>query len=80
MGIEKKTSHSKQKLSISQKEKIKEFLLTKTPKDYDIDRHIWTAQSIIKMVKVEFDIDLKDSRIYEILNELNFSHQKAHRD
>ncbi len=32
------------------------------------------------MVKVEFDVELKDSRIYEILAELRLSHQKAHRD
>lgn len=25
-------------------------------------------------------VELKDSRIYEILDELNLSHQKAHRD
>jgi len=69
-----------QKLSISQKEIIKEIISTKTPKDYDIDRYIWTAQSIITMIKVEFDVDLHDSRIYEILAELRLSHQKAHRD
>jgi len=74
------TRQVKQRLSLSQKEELKEILLTKTPKDYDIDRHIWTAQSIIKMIKTEFDVELKDSRIYEILAELRLSHQKAHRD
>lgn len=70
----------KQKLSPEQKEKVKEIILTRTPKEYDIDRHIWTGQSLIKMIKSEFEVELKDSRIYEILAEIGISHQKAHRD
>ncbi len=32
------------------------------------------------MIKQKFGVELKDSRIYEILSELNLSDQKAHRD
>jgi len=58
--VEKKSSHSKQRLSPSQKQELKEILLTKTPQDYGFDRYIWTGEIISKMIKTEFDIDLKD--------------------
>ena len=47
---------------------------------YGIDRQIWTGKSIIEVVNQRWNIQLKDSRIYDILKEIGLSHQKAHRD
>ncbi|NJO51986.1 MAG: helix-turn-helix domain-containing protein [Leptolyngbyaceae cyanobacterium RM2_2_4] len=69
-----------QKLSTVQKLEIKEMLLNHKPTDYGIDRQIWTGQIIIEVIHKRWGVELKDSRIYDILAELGLSHQKAHRD
>ena len=35
---------------------------------------------IIQVIKQNWNVQLKDSRIYEIISELNLSYQKGHRD
>jgi len=73
-------SHRKQKLGKEEKGELKKMLLEKKPTDYGIDRQIWTGKSIIEVVNQRWNIQLKDSRIYDILKEIGLSHQKAHRD
>jgi transposase len=73
-------SHRKQKLGKEEKGELKNMLLEKKPTDYGIDRQIWTGKSIIEVVNQRWNIQLKDSRIYDILKEIGLSHQKAHRD
>jgi transposase len=80
--VEKKlpTTSGKQKLSPEQKQQLRSVIIEQIPTDYGFDRYIWTGEIICELVKILFDVELKDSRIYEILNELGLSHQKAHRD
>jgi len=73
-------SNRKQKLGHEEKGDLKKMLLEEKPTDYDIDRQIWTGKSIIEVVNQRWNIQLKDSRIYDILKEIGLSHQKAHRD
>jgi len=73
-------SNRKQKLGKEEKGDLKKMLLEQKPTDYGIDRQIWTGKSIIEVVNQRWDIQLKDSRIYDILKEIGLSHQKAHRD
>ena len=68
------------KLNLEQKLELKKFLLEKKPIDYGIDRNIWTGKIISSVIEIRWGVKLKTSRIYEILDELNLSHQKAHRD
>lgn len=68
------------RLNLQQKQELKKMLLEQHPKDYSIDRHIWTGKIICTVIHKRWGVSLKDSRIYEILAELNLSHQKAHRD
>jgi transposase len=80
-GVAKiRTRGGQSKLSLENKQKLVDIIINQSPVDYGIDRYIWTGEIICKVVKLIFDIELKDSRIYEILNELGLSHQKAHRD
>jgi transposase len=73
-------SNRKQKLGKEEKGELKKMLLEQKPTDYGIDRQIWTGKSIIEVVNQRWGIQLKDSRIYDILKEIGISHQKAHRD
>ena len=50
------------------------------PQDYGIDRNLWTAKIMIQVIEQNWNVQLKDSRIYEIIGELNLSYQKGHRD
>lgn len=68
------------RLNEEQKLELKKMLLEKKPKDYGIDRYIWTGKIIRKVIHQRWGVELKERRIYEILNLLNLSHQKAHRD
>jgi transposase len=68
------------RISDIQKQELKNIILTQTPKDHGIERNLWTAEVIIELLKTKWNIDYKDSRIYEILDNLGLSHQKAHRD
>ena len=69
-----------QRLSDREKEEIKKMLLEQKPTDYSIDRQIWTGKIIIEVIYNRWGIEIKDSRIYDILKEMGLSHQKAHRD
>ena len=59
---------------------MKVMLLEQKPTDYGIDRQIWTGQIIAEVIHKRWGVELKDSRIYDILASMGLSHQKAHRD
>lgn len=68
------------RLQPEQQLELKKMLLEQKPSAYGIDRYIWTGKIISQVIQQKWDITLKDTRIYEILAQLNLSHQKAHRD
>lgn len=68
------------RLNSEQRLKLKRMLLEQKPTDYGIDRNIWTGKIISSVIEFSWGIKLKTTRIYEILDELKLSHQKAHRD
>ena len=70
----------KERLNLEQQQEIKGMVLNDRPTKYGIDREIWTGKIIVEVIKKKWGVDLKTSRIYEILDNLNLSHQKAHRD
>ncbi|BAY85173.1 hypothetical protein NIES267_46720 [Calothrix parasitica NIES-267] len=74
------THKVKSRLNIEQKHELKQMLLSEKPIDYGIDRNIWTGEIISNVIELRWGVKLKTTRIYEILNELNLSYQKAHRD
>ena len=70
----------KSRLDVEQQQEIKRMLLNERPTKYGIDREIWTGSIIAEAIEQRWKVELKTSRIYEILSQLNLSHQKAHRD
>ena len=56
------------------------MLLQQTPIDYGIDRNLWIAKIMMQIIEQKWNVKLKDSRIYEIIQELNLSYQRSHRD
>lgn len=69
-----------QQLSKEQKQDLKQMILENTPRDYGINRNIWTGDIILEVIRKQWNIVLKRTRIYEILHELGLSYQKGHRD
>lgn len=68
------------RLSSEQQQQLKQMLLTQCPTDYGIERQMWTGAILSEVIAQRFGVELKDSRIYELLHELGLSYQRAHRD
>lgn len=68
------------RLSDEQQQQLKVMVLTQRPTDYDIERQMWTGAVLSQVIAQQFNVQLKDSRIYELLDELGLSYQRAHRD
>jgi transposase len=71
------THQVKSRLSEEQKQELKRMLLEEKPTDYGIDKQIWTGEVMSVVIKSRWDVELKTTRIYEILKELNLTYQKA---
>ena len=68
------------RLSVEQQQHLKAMVLTQRPTDYGIERQMWTGALLCEVIAQRFEVQLKDSRIYELLQELGLSYQRAHRD
>lgn len=68
------------RLTPEHQQQLKEMILTQRPSDYGIDRQMWTGALLSEVIEQRFEVRLKDSRIYELLDELGLSYQRAHRD
>lgn len=80
MVVPIKHQNAPQRLSPEQKQELKQIILEQTPRDYGITRNLWTAEIIIAVIQMKWNITFKSSRIYEILDEVGLSYQRAHRD
>lgn len=69
-----------QRLSGAAKADLKEIILNQTPSDYGFDRYIWTGELIGQLIEEQWQVSFKKTRIYEILDEMNLSYQRSHRD
>jgi len=65
------------RLSSEQQQQFKTMVLTQCPTDYGIERQIWTGAILSQVIAQRFEVQLKDSRIYELLEELGLSYQRA---
>lgn len=66
-------------LSRAQELLFKQTLLSKAPFECGFEGNLWTGELMRQFIKREFAVDYK-SGIYDLLNRLNLSHQKAHSD
>ncbi|MGB7894059.1 MAG: IS630 family transposase, partial [Microcoleus sp.] len=57
----------KERLNPERQQNIKEMVLNDRPTKYGIDREIWTEKIIAFVIKQRWGIELKTSKIYEIL-------------
>lgn len=74
------THQKPSRLSSEQQQQLKVMVLEQRPTDYGIDRQMWTGVILSEVIAQRFGVQLKDSRIYELLEELGLSYQRAHRD
>jgi transposase len=58
---------------------FKELLLNKRPSEVDLEGNIWTGELMRQYLKSTYDVDYR-SGIYDLLERLNLTHQKAHLD
>ncbi len=81
-GLVEPIKHQKapQRLSPEQKQELKQIILEQSPRDYGISRNIWTGEIMIEVIQRKWNVSFKSSRVYEILQEVGLSYQRAHRD
>lgn len=80
-GLVSPIRHQKpSRLTPDQQQQLKAMVLTQRPTDYGYDRNLWTGAILSEVIEQRFGVQLKDSRIYELLSELGLSYQRAHRD
>ena len=69
-----------QRLNESAKAELKKIILNQLPLDYGFDRYLWTGELIGKLIEQQWQVSFKKTRIYEILDKINLSYQRSHRD
>ncbi|MBA2493123.1 MAG: winged helix-turn-helix domain-containing protein [Acidobacteria bacterium] len=67
------------RLTTAQELLFKQTIVSKSPFECDLEGNIWTGELMRQLIKREFAVDYK-SGIYDLLDRLNLSHQKAHSD
>lgn len=79
-GLCRHTSRNhKTRLTEEQELRFKQIILTKAPFECGLAGNIWTGALMRQLIKQKFDVNFK-SGIYDLLDRLNLSHQKAHSD
>ncbi len=67
----------KSRLSEAQREVLSNLINDKSPLDHGYNTDNWTGPILIEWVKTNFGITYKKAQIYNILNQLGFTYQKA---
>ena len=73
-------SNRSQRLDAAKKAEIAKMIFDRQPTVYGIEQDNWTGKIIIEVVQQQWGIKLKHSRIYKILQEIEASHDKTHRN
>ncbi len=67
------------RLSKSQEAQFRDVILNASPEEVGLEGNIWTGELMCLYLKQRFNIEYK-SGIYDLLERMNLSHQKAHSD
>lgn len=67
----------KSRLSNSQLDKISHMISQETPSEYGYNTDTWTGPILISWIRGNFNIEFKKAQIYNIINKMGFSYQKA---
>jgi len=62
--------HQKPSRLSAEQQQLKAMVMTQRPIDYGIERQMWTGAILSEVIAQRFEVQLKDSRIYELLEEL----------
>jgi transposase len=74
------THEQPQRLSPHRKKLVGFILTHHAPVEYGFDTYVWTEPCVRSLIEQKWQIALGKSRVYEILDELNLSHQRARRE
>ncbi|MEA2042457.1 MAG: leucine zipper domain-containing protein [Bacteroidota bacterium] len=74
-GLEEKTKPGRTpKLSVNEKQKLKKIILSTSPADYDINSSRWKGDSVMELIKSEFNIKYKTAQVYNIIRSLKIKY------
>jgi transposase len=67
----------KSSLSNEQMDSLSDLLLNESPVDHGYNTETWTGPILIDWIGKSFGVEFKKAQIYNIINQLGFSYQKA---
>jgi transposase len=73
------TRKQPKQLTPSEESSFKQIILSTKPSDHGYNGNIWTGQLMIAYIEKTYQVTYK-SGIYDLLERLNLSHQRAHAD
>ena len=74
-------THEKPQRLSPQRKKRRRFILTHhRPVEYGFDTYVWTEPCVRSLLEQKWQVVLEKTRVYEILDELNLSHQRVRRE
>lgn len=74
-------THEKPQRLSPQRKTLLRFILTRhTPVEYGFDTYVWTEPCVRSLLEQKWQVVLEKTRVYEILDELNWSHQRVRRE
>lgn len=74
---DKKGRGRKAGLTVEQLERLRNLITLESPTDFGYNTESWTGPLIIDWVKTNFEIEYKKAQIYNILNNIGLTYQKA---
>lgn len=70
-----------ERLTQEQKRQLAQWLEEKQPADFGLEEaYIWTGKRVAALVEQQFGVSYQPIGIYNLLERMGFSHQRAHRD
>lgn len=75
--VDKEKPGRNSKLSLLQKEAIKDLVLNRSPEEFEYNSATWTGLLLIDWIKKQYNIEYKKAQIYNILKDLNLTFQKG---
>jgi transposase len=65
------------KLNQIQKQELKHVLQNNRPSDFNFNTALWNGPIVVEFIKNKFGVEYKKAQIYNLLNQIGFTYQKA---
>ncbi len=76
----KMTKKRGRKLNEDQQSGLRDILDNKKPYDFGYEGNVFTGKILVDIIQKEYNVNISDQGVYNLLKYMGYSYQKAHRD